>query len=132
MTHRCELEFFKEGILRQQTIVQYNWFQRRNTARFLERKCDFFSIIEALLLVFNAELDWMREYWYLGLIFIKKKKRAEVLAGSNFTNFLAIQKIWNGLRGWVLLLSRKRRIRSKRKFRSHAFSSMKYYIYINA
>lgn len=107
-------------------------FNVRNTARFLERKCDFFFIIEALLLVFNAELDWMREYRYLGLIFIKKKKRAEVLAGSNFTNFLAIQKIWNGLRGWVLLLSRKWRIRSKRKFRSHAFSSMKYYIYINA
>lgn len=99
---------------------------------FWKENVIFFFIIEALLLVFNAELDWMREYRYLGLIFIKKKKRAEVLAGSNFTNFLAIQKIWNGLRGWVLLLSRKRRIRSKQKFRSHAFSSMKYYIYINA
>lgn len=99
---------------------------------FWKENVIFFFIIEALLLVFNAELDWMREYRYLGLIFIKKKKRAEVLAGSNFANFLAIQKFWNGLRGWVLLLSRKRRIRSKQKFRSHAFSSMKYYIYINA
>lgn len=115
MTYRCELEFFKEGIMRQQAIVQYNWFQRRNIVRSLERKWWFFFFIIGALL-FNAELDWMREYRYLRLIFIKKKKRADVLAGSNFTNFLAIQKIWNGLRGCVLFLSRKWRICSKQSF----------------